>query len=251
MNEETVKRMKQMKLLGMAAAFQASFEQEQMVNLTNDQIISMLIEAEWDDRNNRRIERRLRQAKFRYIANMEQILFNEDRNLDKNQLMRLAECSFIDKAENIMITGKTGVGKSYIASALGNQACTLGYKAIYANTGKLMSRLKMAKADGSYLKEIARIEKHDLLILDDFGLQPFDNLSRSALMEIVEDRHSKRSTIITSQWPISDWHEIIGEQTLADAILDRIVHSAHRMELLGPSLREKLSGKQIQMIELH
>ena len=251
MNEETVKRMKQMKLLGMAAAFQASFEQEQMVNLTNDQIISMLIEAEWDDRNNRRIERRLRQAKFRYIANMEQILFNEDRNLDKNQLMRLAECSFIDKAENIMITGKTGVGKSYIASALGNQACTLGYKAIYANTGKLMSRLKMAKADGSYLKEIARIEKHDLLILDDFGLQPFDNLSRSALMEIVEDRHSKRSTIITSQWPISDWHEIIGEQTLADAILDRIVHSAHRMELLGPSLREKLSGKQTQMIELH
>ncbi len=251
MNEETVKRMKQMKLLGMAAAFQASFEQEQMANLTNDQIISMLIEAEWDDRNNRRIERRLRQAKFRYIANMEQILFNEDRNLDKNQLMRLAECSFIDKAENIMITGKTGVGKSYIASALGNQACTLGYKAIYANTGKLMSRLKMAKADGSYLKEIARIEKHDLLILDDFGLQPFDNLSRSALMEIVEDRHSKRSTIITSQWPISDWHEIIGEQTLADAILDRIVHSSHRMELLGPSLREKLSGKQTQMIELH
>ena len=251
MNEETVKRMKQMKLLGMAAAFQASFEQEQMVNLTNDQMISMLIEAEWDDRNNRRIERRLRQAKFRYIANMEQIIFNEDRNLDKNQLMRLAECSFIDKAENVMITGKTGVGKSYIASALGNQACTLGYKAIYANTGKLMSRLKMAKADGSYLKEIARIEKHDLLILDDFGLQPFDNLSRSALMEIVEDRHSKRSTIITSQWPISDWHEIIGEQTLADAILDRIVHSAHRMELLGPSLREKLSGKQMQMIELH
>jgi len=251
MNEETVRRMKQMKLLGMAAAFRASFEQEQMSNLTNDQMISMLIEAEWDDRNNRRIERRLRQAKFRYIANMEQILFNEDRNLDKNQLMRLAECSFIDKAENIMITGKTGVGKSYIASALGNQACTLGYKAIYANTGKLMSRLKMAKADGSYLKEIARIEKHDLLILDDFGLQPFDNLSRSALMEIVEDRHSKRSTIITSQWPISDWHEIIGEQTLADAILDRIVHSAHRMELLGPSLREKLSGKQIQMIELH
>jgi len=251
MNEETVKRMKQMKLLGMAAAFQASFEQEQMVNLTNDQIISMLIEAEWDDRNNRRIDRRLRQAKFRYNANMEQILFNENRNLDKNQLMRLAECSFIDKSENIMITGKTGVGKSYIASALGNQACTLGYKAIYANTGKLMSRLKMAKADGSYLKEIARIEKHDLLILDDFGLQPFDNLSRSALMEIVEDRHSKRSTIITSQWPISDWHEIIGEQTLADAILDRIVHSAHRMELLGPSLREKLSGKQTQMIELH
>jgi len=240
-----------MKFFGMVRAFRASMENGNMDKVTNDEMVSILVDSEWDDRNNRRIERRLRQAKFRYSANMEQILFNEDRNLDKNQLMRLAECSFIDKAENIMITGKTGVGKSYIASALGNQACTLGYKAIYANTGKLMSRLKMAKADGSYLKEIARIEKHDLLILDDFGLQPFDNQNRSALMEIVEDRHSKRSTIITSQWPISDWHEIIGEQTVADAILDRIVHSAHRMELEGPSLREKLSGKQTHLIELH
>jgi len=251
MNEETLHRMKQMKFLGMANAFRASMEADQMAALTCDQMVSLLIDAEWDDRNNRRIERRLRQAKFRYSANMEQILFNEDRNLDKNQLMRLAECSFIDKAENIMITGKTGVGKSYIASALGNQACTLGYKAIYANTGKLMTRLKMAKADGSYLKEIARIEKHDLLILDDFGLQPFDNLNRSALMEIVEDRHGKRSTIITSQWPVSDWHEIIGEQTVADAILDRIVHTAHRMDLTGPSLRDQLSGKQTHLIELH
>ena len=251
MNEETVQRMKQMKLLGMAAAFRANIEGEQPVTLTNDQMVSLLVEAEWDDRNNRRIERRLRQAKFRYSATMEQVLFNEDRNLDKNQLMRLAECGFIDKSENIMITGKTGVGKSYIASALGNQACILGYKAIYANTGKLMSRLKMAKADGSYLKEIARIEKHDLLILDDFGLQPFDNQSRSALMEMVEDRHGRRSTIITSQWPISDWHEIIGEQTVADAILDRIVHSAHRMELTGPSMRDKLSGKQKHPIEIY
>lgn len=136
-------------------------------------------------------------------------------------------------------------------SALGSQASTLGYKAIYTYTGKLMTRLKMAKADGSYLKEISRIEKHDLLILDDFGLQPFDNLNHSALMEIVEDRHGKRSTIITSKWPVSDWHEIIGEQKVADAILHRIVHTAHRMDLTGPSLRDQLSGKQTHMIELH
>ena len=114
-----------------------------------------------------------------------------------------------------------------------------------------MSKLKMGKADGSHLKEIARIEKHDLLILDDFGLQHFDNLNRSALMVIIEDRHSKCSTIITSQWQVSDWHDIIGEQTVADAILNQIVHAALRMELTGPSLREQLSGRQTHMIELH
>ena len=250
MNEETLQRMKQMKFLGMASAFKASMEAGQMTTLTCDQMVSFLIDAEWDDRNNRRIERRLRMAKFRYNANMEQLLFNVERNLDKNQVMRFAECSFIDKAENIMITGSTGIGKSYIASALGNQACTLGYRVFYANTGKLMSRLKMGKADGSYLKEIARIEKHDLLILDDFGLQPLDSHNRSALMEIVEDRHGKHSTIITSQVPVAQWHDIIGEQTVADAILDRVVHQAHRIELQGESLRKKLSGRQTQMVEL-
>ncbi len=250
MNEETLHRMKQMKFLGMANAFRATMEADQLAELTNDQMVSLLIDAEWDDRNNRRIERRLRLAKFRYAANMEQLLFHLDRNLDKNQVMRLAECGFIDKAENILITGSTGVGKSYIASALGNQACTMGYRVIYGNTGKLMSRLKMGKSDGSYLKEISRIEKHDLLILDDFGLQPFDNLTRSALMEIIEDRHGKHSTIITSQYPVSDWHTIIGEQTVADAILDRIVNNTHRIDLTGPSLRELLSGKRKQVVEL-
>jgi len=236
MNEETLHRMKQMKFLGMANAFRATMEADQSSALTNDQMVSLLIDAEWDDRNNRRIERRLRSARFRY--------------LDKNLVMRLAECGFIDKAENILITGSTGVGKSYIASALGNQACTMGYRVIYGNTGKLMSRLKMGKSDGSYLKEISRIEKHDLLILDDFGLQPFDNITRSTLMEIIEDRHGKRSTIITSQYPVSDWHTIIGEQTVADAILDRIVNNTHRIDLTGPSLRELLSGKRKQTVEL-
>jgi DNA replication protein DnaC len=181
---------------------------------------------------------------------MEQLQFDIDRNLDKNQIMRFAECTFIKKGENILITGSTGVGKSYIASALGNHACTLGYKVYYTNTIKLFAKLKMLKADGSYLREITNIEKQDLLILDDFGIQPIDSPSRAALMDIIEDRHGKRSTIITSQVPIESWHEIIGEKTMADAILDRLVNDAHRLELKGESLRRKSAINNQNNLEL-
>jgi DNA replication protein DnaC len=239
MNEQTLQKMKQMKFYGMAMAFRTSMENGNMSQLTSDEVISMLIDSEWDDRNNRKIERQVHNARFRYKANMEQLHFDIDRNLDKNQIMRLAECAFVQRKENLLITGSTGIGKSYIASAIGNQACMLGYKVIYANTAKLFSKLKMAKADGSYLREISKIERQDLLILDDFGLQPMDNHSRSVLMEIIEDRHGSRSTIITSQLPVVQWYEVIGEQTIADAILDRIVHDAYRLELKGESLRKR------------
>jgi DNA replication protein DnaC len=152
--------------------------------------------------------------------------------------MRFGECNFVKKHENIIITGSTGIGKSYLATALGHQACTQGYKVYYANIGKLFSRLKMGKADGSYLREISKIERQDLLIIDDFGLVPIDNQNRAALMEIVEDRHKMASMIITSQLPVNCWHEVIGEKTIADAILDRIVHDAHRIDLKGESLRK-------------
>ena len=141
--------------------------------------------------------------------------------------------------QNIIITGSTGVGKSYLASALGYQACINGYKIIYSNTSKLISKLKMAKADGSYIREMLRIEKQDLLILDDFGLQPFDAQGRASLMEIVEDRHGKSSLMITSQVPVKQWFDLIGEKTIADAILDRIVHDSIRIELKGESLRKR------------
>lgn len=239
MNENTLKKMRELKFYGMYHAFKTSLENGRTSKYTADELISFLIDSEWDDRNNRRIDRNIRNARFRYKANIEQLFFDTDRNLDKNQLMRFAECDFIDKTENILVTGSTGIGKSYIASSLGNQACTMGYKVFYASSEKLFSRLKMAKADGGYIKEIARIEKQDLLILDDFGMQPFDNASRCALMEIIEDRHGKRSTIITSQLPVQKWHDAIGEKTVADAVLDRIVHDAHRIELSGESLRKR------------
>jgi DNA replication protein DnaC len=249
MNEQTLQKMRQMKFFGMVRAFRTSIENGSMIQMTGDEMVSMLVDAEWDDRNNRRIERQMRNAKFRYKANIEQLHFDIDRNLDKNQFMRMAECTFIGRKENLLITGSTGIGKSFIASAIGNQACTLGFKVLYANTTKLFTRLKMAKADGSYIREIAKIERQDLLILDDFGLQPLDASNRSVLMEIVEDRHGNRSTIITSQLPVAQWYEVIGEQTIADAILDRIVHDAHRMELVGESIRRRQRNKNVETVE--
>jgi len=238
MTHETLEKIKKLKLSGMARAYQTSLENNILSKLSADELITMLVEAEWDDRLNRNIERRLRNAKFRYQSSIENIDYEADRNLDRNQMMRFAECTYIGKQENILITGSTGIGKSHVATALGHQACTLGYKVYYANMAKLFSKLKMGKADGSYMREISRIERQDLLILDDFGLVPIDNQNRSALMEIIEDRHKKASMIITSQLPVNCWHEVIGEKTIADAILDRIVHDAHRIELKGESLRK-------------
>lgn len=238
MTQKTLETIKKLRLWGMARVYETSLENDKQPALSADELVGMLVEAEWDDRQNRNLERRLRNARFRYQSCMESIDYLADRNLDRGQLMRFAECNYISKHENIIITGSTGIGKSFIATALGHQACTLGFKVYYANLGKLFSRLKMGKADGSYLKEISKIERQDLLIIDDFGLIPVDSANRSVLMEIVEDRHNRASTIITSQLPVNCWHEVIGEKTIADAILDRIVHDAHRIELRGESLRK-------------
>lgn len=153
--------------------------------------------------------------------------------------MRLAECDFVEKNENILITGSTGVGKSYLGTALGYQACFQGYKVAYFNTTKLFAKLKIAKADGSYLREMSKIERQDVLILDDFGLQALDATNRITLLELIEDRHNNGSIIVTSQIPVLGWYDIIGEKTIADAILVRLIHQAHRIELKGESMRKK------------
>lgn len=239
MNTSTLDKLRKLKFYGMFHAFKSSIETGQTDQYTSDELLAHLIDSEWDYRQNRRIERQILYARFRYKASIEEIHYHADRSIDRNQVMRLADCTFIDRYENMLITGSTGIGKSYLASAIGYQACMLGYRVLYASTPKLFAKLKMAKADGSYIKEVAKIEKQQLLILDDFGIQPFDAQSRAALMEIIEDRHSKTSLIITSQLPVSKWHEVIGEKTIADAILDRIVHDAHRIELKGESMRKK------------
>lgn len=246
---EILNKMKQMRLTGMARAFHLTLESGKNEKFTPDEMVSHLVDSEWDERYNRKLERTLQSARFRYKASAEQIAFDDNR-VDKNQVLRLADCEFIKGKENIIITGSTGIGKSFIASALGHQACALNYRVLYQHSTKLFARMKIAKADGSYLRELAKIEKQHLLIIDDFGIQPLDAQSRSALMEIIEDRHGRCSTIITSQVPVSMWHEIIGEQTIADAILDRIVHDAHRIEMKGESLRKKRMPKNEEEINL-
>ena len=239
MNKEILNKMASMRLLGMHLAFQTSIETNQMEKFTNDELVGHLVQSEWDDRQYRSLQRGLKNANFRYKASIEQLDYAEERGLDRNLVQRLSDGTFIKKGEDLFITGSTGTGKSFLASALGQQGCLLGYKVLYTNTTKLLSQLKMAKADGAHLRELASIEKKDVLILDDFGIQPLDAQGRALLLDIIEDRHSKRTTIITSQVPVKKWHEIIGENTLADAILDRIVHQSIRIELYGNSLRKK------------
>jgi DNA replication protein DnaC len=236
MLEKNLEQMNLMKFYGMATAYQSVIQGKQ--TFTNDELVSMLIQAEWEDREARKIRRHLKAARFRYHAAVEEITYQPDRNLDKTVMTRLTDCSFIKRHENILITGPTGVGKSFISSALGNQACHKGFKVLYFNTQKLFTRLKMSKADGSYMREINRIEKQDLLILDDFGLQEMDTQKRMAFLEIIEDRFDIKSTIISSQLPVNKWYDVIGEGTIADAILDRLVNGAHRIDLQGESLRK-------------
>lgn len=238
-SEVIAEKMKELRFFGMSRAFESTFETGKHQNYTQDEMINYLLDAELDERKTRKIDRFIRQAKFRYRASIEDLIYDDQRELEKNQMLRLAECHYIDKHANIIITGATGVGKSYVASALGNQACISGYKVMYFNMAKLMAKLKMLKADGSYLREITRMEKADLLIIDDFGLQSLDNQSRLSFLEIVEDRHEEKSTILTSQVPVEKWYEIIGDKTVADAILDRLVYSSHRIELKGESYRKK------------
>ena len=228
-------------------ALKTNLETEHPQTFTNDELVHHLVQSEWDDRRYRMVQRGLKNANFRYRACIEQIDYADGRGMDKNQVQRLSTCAFIKKGEDLFITGSTGTGKSFLASALGQQACLLGYKVLYTNTAKLMSHLKMAKADGAHLRELSKIEKQDALILDDFGVQPFDAASRALLLDIIEDRHGKRTTIITAQIPVKKWHEVIGEKTIADAIMDRIVHQSIRIELYGESLRKRQQVKKEEM----
>ncbi len=236
MNNQTLEKMSQMRLTGMKENYQTLLQTQH--DLTYEQVVSMMIDAEWEYRHNRKMHRLLKQAAFRYQASIEEIDFNAQRNLNKHNLLRLADCSFINRAENILVTGPTGAGKSFIASAIGHQACAKEYRVAYFNIQKLFSKLRMSKADHSYHKLIQRLGKTDLLILDDFGLQPFDNENRLALLEIIDDRNARSSTIISAQLPVKNWYEVINDKTIADAILDRIVHHAHRIELDGQSMRK-------------
>jgi len=238
-SQNILSKMNSMRLEGMHNLYKNMLGSSQCDSVTNEELLTLLINAEWDNRENNRIERALKEAKFRYQASIENIRYDDDRGLDKSQIIRLSECSYIKQAKNILITGFTGTGKSYLASAFGHQACYHGYKVLYYNAQKLFAKLKNAKADNTYYKLMAKIAKQDLLIIDDFGLHVLDDLDRLILLEIMEDRYGLKSTIISSQLPVKVWYDIIGESTIADAVMDRLVNGAFRIEIKSKkSLRE-------------
>ena len=247
-NTQTLTKMREMRLAAMAQTHQRNIENQQHNELTHDEYLALLVDYEWEHRQNKRIERLTTQARFRQQANITDIDYQPERNLDKNMFSRLANLGFIAQKENVIITGASGTGKSFLAQALGQEACQTGNKVIYTITSRMFNRLKLAKADGTYLAELKKITNAKVLVLDDFGLQSFDIQARESLMDIIDDRYSTSSTIVVSQIPVSKWYDLIGEGTLADAILDRLVHSSHRIELKGESMRKAKKVNTINKI---
>lgn len=237
-NNNTIEKLKQMRIGAMAELHLQHVKNNGIESFTPDEYLAILTDHEWESRQNQKIDRLLKQANFKQKASVEEVSFESSRMLDRNMFNRLATLEFIKRKENIIITGASGVGKSYLAQAIGHQVCFNGLKTAYYNTSRLFAKLKLAKVDGTYLKELNKLQKIRLLILDDFGLQSLDNHSRETLMDIIDDRYDNTSTIVASQIPVSVWYDIIGEGTIADAILDRIVNSSHRIDLKGDSMRK-------------
>jgi len=238
----TFEKLKTMKLSGFENAYRTIYDAGGNSNFTIDELIAHLIDAEYDERYNKKLSRLIKNAGFRQQATLDQIDYASQRTLDKTQLLRLQTCDWIKKSRDILITGPTGVGKSFIACALGFQACLSEFKVLYTTSGKLLDKLLFAKADGSYLNELEKIAKMDLLILDDFGLKPIDAKNRTLFFDIIDDRHSKKATIITSQIPVKDWYDCIGEPTIADAIMDRLTNGSIRLEIQGESMRKHIKN---------
>lgn len=237
MNIET--QLKQLRLHGMNRSWQALNETRKLHELTFSEGMEVLLQAEADDRDGKRFERLQANANFRYKASIGELNMDAARGMDKAIVANFATGDYIPKGEAILICGSTGTGKSFFASALGHQACTQGYRVAYFNVQKLLLKTKMSRIDGTVYKLFEKISRAELLILDDFGLTHLEQQQRMDMMEIIEDRHATRATIIASQLPVAKWYDIIGENTIADALLDRMVHTSYRIELKGESLRKK------------
>jgi DNA replication protein DnaC len=228
-----------MRLGTMADAWLAQREDPKIHELDFDTRFAMLVDAEQLSRDNKRLTRALREAKLRIPnACLEDLEFAPHRDLDRAVVRQLATCSWIASHANVIITGATGTGKSYVACALAQQACRSGYRAAYRRMPRLLEELTLAHADGTYTRLLGRLAKVDVLVLDDWGIAPLRDQERRDLLEIVEDRHGARATILTSQLPVENWHDYVGDPTIADALLDRVVHTAHRIKLKGPTRRK-------------
>lgn len=236
--QATLDCMTKMKLSGMATSYEAILDLPADKQPQTHECIANLIDAELLQRSDKKTNMLLRLSKLRYSSSLHDLSYTKDRNLSKQVMAKLSDCAYIDRAHNVLVTGATGCGKSFIACALGHQACLLGYRTLYFNMNRLCEQLAVAKVDGTFIKWINRISKANLVILDDFGLQPLTHDVKMAILQILEDRYAKGATIIASQLPIQQWYEYIDDRTMADAIMDRLTAKSTRIELKGNSLRK-------------
>jgi len=239
LTEPTLEKMRQMKLNGMLKAIEEQVKSQNYSGLSFESRLAHLIEQESLDRENRKLELRLKNAKLKHNACIENLNFKSGRKLEKSTVLSLAQSTWIRDHRNILITGLTGVGKSFLACALAHSACLKGFTSLYYRVPKLLTNLAVARGDGRYQRVMESLSKIDLLILDDWGLSKLNEVERKDFLEIIEERHEMKSTIVTSQVPVKHWHELIGDSTIADALLDRLVHGSYRIELEGESLRKQ------------
>jgi DNA replication protein DnaC len=239
LNEQTFDKLYLMKLLGMAEAFKEQSQQPSFQDLSFDERFGILVDRQWTWKENTRLKRLLKEAKLKLQACVEDIDFKTSRGIEKSVLLNLASCNWIRNHQNLLISGPTGVGKTFLACALAQKACRDGFRTVYLRCPQFFYQIALARADGSYGSLIKKLSKTHLLVLDDLGLAPLTDTERRDLLEVIEDRHGNTSTLITSQLPIENWHDHIGDPTIADAILDRLIHNAHRIQLKGGSMRKK------------
>jgi DNA replication protein DnaC len=237
--EETITKLSEMKLPSMVSALRELMDSAPGNQLSFEEKLGILVDREWTDRDNRRLARRLKDAKLATRASLDNVLCDPERGVDKAAMRQLANCQWVKSKHNVVIVGKTGVGKSYLGAALADAACRAGYRSLFSRVPRLLEELALARAAGEYSSLLGKLSRIDVLVLDDFLLNPMTDVERRDLLEVIEDRYDRTSTVITTQVPTKTWHDALADPTIADAICDRLVHNAHILKLGGPSIRRK------------